>query len=109
EWAGLEGLIFVAKRLVEGLYAGGHATPQAGPGIEFHDYRSYSPGDDPANIDWKLYGRTDRLYLRRFRWFTDLHAAVMVDYSASMNFSGLNSHGETDVSRSAMTKLRYAR
>lgn len=94
---------------MEGLYAGGHATPQAGPGIEFHDYRAYSPGDDPATIDWKLYGRTDRLYLRRFRWFTDLHAVLMVDCSASMNFAGLDGRGQADTSRSAMTKLRYAK
>ena len=108
DWAGLQGLVFVAKRLVEGLYAGGHATPQSGPGIEFHDYRSYSPGDNPSSIDWKLYGRTDRLYLRRFKWFTDLHAMVMVDCSASMNFAALEAGGRTSPSSQTRTKLHYA-
>lgn len=95
EFAGLEGLMLVAKRLVEGLYAGGHATPQAGPGVEFHDYRSYAPGDDPRGIDWKVYGRTNRLYLRRYRWFADFTAMIMVDCSASMHFAGIDARGRT--------------
>lgn len=78
--------MFTARSLVEGLYAGGHASPRHGPGIEFHDYRPYVPGDDPAGIDWKLYGRTDRYYLRRYQRYTDLRAHLVVDASASMDY-----------------------
>jgi len=78
--------MFTAKTLVDGLYAGGHASPRHGPGIEFHDYRAYVPGDDPAAIDWKLYGRTDRYYLRRYQRYTDLRAHLLVDVSRSMDY-----------------------
>lgn len=89
--AGLDGLYFAAKHLVDGLYTGRHASPLRGSGIEFHDYRPYTPGDDLRSIDWKRYGRTDRYYLKRYRRETDLNLHVMVDGSASMNFASLNS------------------
>ena len=61
-----------------------------GSGIEFHDYRPYTPGDDLRAVDWKRYGRTDRYYLKRYRRETDLNLHVMVDGSASMDFSGID-------------------
>ncbi|MFK7787953.1 MAG: DUF58 domain-containing protein [Phycisphaeraceae bacterium] len=88
--AGLDGLYFAAKQLVDGLYTGRHASPLRGSGIEFHDYRPYSPGDDLRDIDWKRYGRTDRYYLKRYRRETDLSLHIMVDGSASMDFATLN-------------------
>lgn len=87
--AGLDGLYFAAKQLVDGLYTGRHASPLRGSGIEFHDYRPYTPGDDLRSIDWKRYGRTDRYYLKRYRRETDLNLHVMVDGSASMDFASL--------------------
>lgn len=88
--AGLDGLYFAAKQLVDGLYTGRHPSPLRGSGIEFHDYRPYTPGDDLRDIDWKRYGRTDRYYLKRYRRETDLNLHVMVDGSASMDFAGIN-------------------
>jgi len=85
--AGLDGLYVAAKQLVDGLYTGRHASPLRGSGIEFHDYRPYTPGDDLRDIDWKRYGRTDRYYLKRYRRETDLNLHLMVDGSASMDFS----------------------
>ncbi len=102
EWDKLGGLLFVARRLVEGMWAGRHAATRQGSGLEFHEYRSYVPGDVPGDIDWKLYGRTDRLFVRRYRQTTDLHAYVMVDCSASMDFAGLARR------RGAVSKLDYA-
>lgn len=87
--AGLDGLYFAARQLVGGLYAGHHASALRGAGIEFHDYRPYTPGDDLRAIDWKRYGRTDRYYLKRYRRETDLNLHVTVDGSASMDFAGL--------------------
>ncbi len=86
---GLAGLAFEARRAVQGLYAGGHASPRIGHGVEFHDYRAYSAGDDPRGIDWKLYGRTDRLHVRRHLHHSDMDVYVMVDATASMEFSGI--------------------
>jgi len=92
---GLDGLYFAAKQLVDGLYTGRHASPLRGAGIEFHDYRPYTPGDDLRTVDWKLYGRTDRYYLKRYRRETDLNLHVMVDGSASMDFVGLSGKRQT--------------
>jgi uncharacterized protein (DUF58 family) len=94
--AGLDGLYFAAKQLVDGLYTGRHASPLRGSGIEFHDYRPYTPGDDLRSIDWKRYGRTDRYYLKRYRRETDLNLHVMVDGSASMDFASLSAKPRKD-------------
>lgn len=84
-----QGLWLEAGRVVEGLYAGGHLSPWRGSGDEFHDYRPYLPGDDPQQIDWKLWGRTDRRYVKRHRQRGDLEVMLVVDASASMGFAGL--------------------
>lgn len=92
--AGLDGLYFAARQLVDGLYTGRHPSPLRGAGIEFHDYRPYTPGDDLRGIDWKLFGRTDRYYLKRYRRETDLNLHVMVDGSASMDFASLDTSSD---------------
>ncbi len=109
DWSQLGGLIFVARRLVEGLWAGRHPSVSRGAGLEFHDYRAYAPGDSLADLDWKVYGRTDRLYLRRHRQQTDLKLHLAVDATASMDFAGLNANaGGADGDSPAATKFRYA-
>jgi len=107
-WSNLGGLLFAARRLVDGLYAGAHLSPQPGPGIDFHDYRAYSPGDDLADVDWKLFGRTDRYYVRRYRRQTDLSAYLLLDVSASMGFSALDRRGRPVAEQTAASKLHYA-
>ena len=109
DWARLGGLMFTARRLVDGLYVGAHPSPRSGPGTEFHDYRPYVPGDDPGAVDWKLFGRTDRHYIRRYQRYTDLNLYLMVDVSASMNFASLGPRGRPLQSDIAPTKLDYAR
>ncbi len=104
--AGLEGLYLAAKHLVDGLYTGQHASPLRGAGIEFHDYRPYSPGDDLRTIDWKLFGRTDRYYLKRYRRETDLNLHVAVDGSASMGFAALS--GKPLSQQKQLTKFAIA-
>lgn len=102
--AGLDGLYFAARRLVDGLYTGRHPSPLRGAGIEFHDYRPYTPGDDLRTIDWKLFGRTDRYYLKRYRRETDLNLHLAVDGSASMGFASLNAKPQAAL----MTKFAIA-
>lgn len=87
----LQGLYFAARQLVDGLYTGRHASPLRGAGIEFHDYRPYTPGDDLRAIDWKRFGRTDRYYLKRYRRETDLNLHLTIDGSGSMAFASLQS------------------
>jgi len=108
QWTSLGGLMFVARRLVEGLWAGRHASPRTGHGLEFHDYRSYSPGDTTSDIDWKVFGRTDRLYLKRYLQQTDLNVHLLVDISASMDFAGLTRRGIPITGKDHLTKLGYA-
>jgi len=108
DWSRLAGLMFSAGRLVEGLYAGRHGSLRPGAGQEFYDYRPYCLGDAPADIDWKLYGRTDRYYVRRHQLHCDLRVYLMVDHTASMNFAGLDQRGRAIVGPQAITKLRYA-
>lgn len=97
--------MFTARRLVDGLYAGHHASTRHGPGLEFHDYRPYCPGDDPSKIDWKLFGRTDRYYLRRHRQHTDQQVYLLLDATASMDFA---SPQKPHAPHAPVTKLAYA-
>jgi uncharacterized protein (DUF58 family) len=81
-------LLIFAKATVEGYYAGKHQSPYRGSAAEFADYKEYAPGDDLARLDWRVYGRTRRLYLRQFEEETDMTAYLMVDISGSMRYAG---------------------
>jgi len=84
----LQHLSFSSRRTVEGQYSGQHATPQRGKSVEFRDYRQYIPGDELSNVDWKVYGRSDKLFIKIFEHHADLTAHLLVDASASMGFRG---------------------
>ena len=84
--ARLEHLRTRTRRAFEGLGQGGHLSPRRGSSLEFADFRHYSPGDDFRYIDWGLYGRTDKLYVKLFREEEDLLTYIFVDASASMGF-----------------------
>ena len=84
----LEYLLFAPRRLVEGRYSGHYATRQRGQSVEFRDYRQYLPGDDVGHIDWKLFGRSDRLFIKLFEHQSELAAYALVDASASMGYRG---------------------
>lgn len=85
----LEHLSFFCRRIIEGQYSGPHATPQRGQSVEFRDYRQYIPGDELSNVDWKVYGRSDKLFVKIFEHQADLTAHLVVDASASMAFRGI--------------------
>ena len=82
---------FSSRRAVEGLYSGSHKTRQRGQSIEFHDYRQYMPGDPVNHVDWKVYGRSDRLFIKLFEHQADLTVHLLVDGSRSMAFRGFES------------------
>lgn len=82
----LAGFAFAPKAVVEGYYAGRHVSRARGSSVEFRDYRQYVPGDDLALIDWRVYGRTDRFYLRTYDHETSLDCHLFLDSSASMGF-----------------------
>src|SRR5262250_3192496 len=75
-----------ARTIVEGFLTGLHRSPFKGFSVEFAEYRQYMPGDDLATIDWKVYARSDRFYVKKFEEETNLNCHVMLDVSGSMAY-----------------------
>src|SRR5689334_10111656 len=82
-----------ARMIVEGLMTGMHRSPYQGSAVEFAQHRQYAPGDDIRRLDWKVYGRTDKLYLKQFQKETNLDLVVMVDTSGSMAYGSDHAAG----------------
>ena len=82
-----------ARLIVEGLMTGMHRSPYQGISVEFAQHRPYVQGDDIRHIDWKVYGKTDKIYLKQYQEETNLHLICVVDASESMNFSSVG-HGK---------------
>jgi uncharacterized protein (DUF58 family) len=87
ELAALGSLPLRARRLTEALGAGGHRSRRKGASVEFADYRDYQPGDDLRRVDWRLYGRTDRLHIRDAHEETPLRVLLLLDVSQSMAYA----------------------
>jgi uncharacterized protein (DUF58 family) len=96
--AGISGLDLIAKTVVDGFVAGLHRSPDFGFSQEFAEYRAYTPGDDLRHVDWNLFARTERCYLKRYRGETNSQLTILLDASNSMKYG---SH--------AVSKMDYAR
>lgn len=84
----LSQLQLLAKDVVEGYTTGRHRSPHKGFSVEFKEHRQYVQGDELKNIDWKVYGKSDRLYIRQYEEETTLRCNLLVDVSGSMNYAG---------------------
>ena len=84
--ARIDSMQLLAKVVVEGFVLGLHRSPFRGFSVEFAEYRQYSPGDEVKHVDWKVYGKTDRYYIKQFEEETSLRVHVIVDSSGSMGF-----------------------
>jgi uncharacterized protein (DUF58 family) len=104
--AGLNGLDLVAKTVVNGFVAGLHRSPDYGFSQEFAEYRAYTPGDDLRHIDWNVFARTERAYLKRYRGETNTRLLVLLDTSASMSF-GTGAVNKLDYARFVAASLCY--
>lgn len=93
------GLELKARLVVEGFVSGLHASPYKGSSVEFAEHRQYVPGDDIRHIDWKVFGKSDRFYIKEYEEETNLKAYVVVDVSKSMAYAG----------EEAVSKLEYAK
>ncbi len=82
-----------AKMVVEGVMSGMHRSPYQGMAVEFAEHRQYVPGDDLKHLDWKVYGRSDKLYIKRYQQETNLDVILLVDASASMSYGSLKIKG----------------
>ena len=79
-------LELIARTIVEGFLVGLHRSPFQGFSVEFSEYRQYLPGDDPTTIDWKVFARSDRYYVKKFEEDTNLECYLLLDVSASMGY-----------------------
>lgn len=86
EIPGISQLEVRVRRLMKGRHLGIHQSPMKGASVEFAEHRPYQPGDDLRDLDWKLFARTDRLYIKQYEKYTNLTAQVFLDGSASMDF-----------------------
>ena len=85
--AGLSNLELRARVVVEGFLSGLHKSPNRGFSVEFNDYRHYQRGDDMRHVDWKLYARSDKLYIKQYEDETNVRCVILLDTSASMAYS----------------------
>jgi len=84
--ARLKGVSLRAKSVVDGVLQGMHRSPHQGASIEFAEHKEYSPGDEIKHVDWKVYGRLDKYYVKKFEHETNLRAFMVIDGSASMGY-----------------------
>jgi uncharacterized protein (DUF58 family) len=96
--AAISGLELVARTVVDGFVAGLHRSPDFGFSQDFAEYQAYTPGDDLRHVDWNVYARSERMYLKRYRGETNSPLTILLDASNSMQFG---SHG--------VNKMDYAR
>jgi len=89
------------RLIVEGFLAGQHRSPYQGMSVEFAQHREYVPGDDPKFIDWRVYSRTDRHFIKQYEAETNLRCTFLVDVSESMKYAGVRR-------REGLTKFHYA-
>jgi len=95
-----------AKVVVEGFFSGLHRSPYHGFSVEFSEYRQYTPGDDLRYLDWRLFARSDRYYVKRFEDETNLRCHLVVDMSRSMGFGSVG-YSKAEYARTAAATLAY--
>jgi uncharacterized protein (DUF58 family) len=91
----ISNLSVLARTVVEGFFSGLHRSPHKGFSVEFKQHRPYSPGDELRHLDWKVFGKTDRFFIREYEQETNLRATILLDASGSMgyrNAAGFSKH-----------------
>jgi len=91
---------------MEGSVSGHHKSPHRGSSVEFAEYRNYVPGDDIRRLDWRVFGRTDRFYMKEYEADTNLRCYLVLDCSASMGFSG-KGESKFDYARRMVAAIAY--
>jgi uncharacterized protein (DUF58 family) len=102
----ISGLDLIAKTVVDGFVAGLHRSPDFGFSQEFAEYRAYSEGDDLRHVDWNVFARTDKCFLKRYRGETNSQLLILLDTSASMSYGSQPVH-KLDYARFVAASLCY--
>src|SRR5690606_38215138 len=95
-----------ARAVMDGFFAGLHRSPSHGFSVEFTEYREYVAGDDLRYLDWRLFARSDRYYIKRFEEETNLRCYLLVDNSQSMNFGSLG-YSKADYAKTLAGTIAY--
>jgi uncharacterized protein (DUF58 family) len=95
-----------ARAVVEGFWSGLHRSPYHGFSVEFTEYRQYTPGDDPRYLDWRVYGRSDRYFIKKYEDETNLRCHLLVDQSRSMEF-GSRGYTKAQYAATLVATLAY--
>jgi uncharacterized protein (DUF58 family) len=96
-----------ARLVVEGFIAGLHRSPYHGFSVEFAEHRPYMPGDEIRHVDWKIYGRTDRFYIKQYEEETNLKAYLILDTSRSMTYASPGQMSKLEYAASLAASLAY--
>lgn len=96
-----------ARQAVEGFMAGLHRSPHRGSSVEFAEHREYVPGDDLRHLDWRIYGRSDRFYIKRYEEETNLTLNLVLDVSESMSYAGEGQVSKFNYAAMAAATLAY--
>ena len=99
-------LELLARGVVEGFITGRHQSPYKGTSVEFAEHRQYVPGDDIRSLDWRVFGKSDRYYIKQYKEETNLRATVLLDASGSMAYSGSLA---AQIDDKPVSKFEYAR
>ncbi|MHC4337097.1 MAG: DUF58 domain-containing protein [Planctomycetota bacterium] len=103
----LANMNLVAKCAVEGFFSGLHPSPFHGFSVEYSDHREYHPGDELKFLDWKIFGRSDKLYIKQFEQETNATVYILLDSSRSMSFAGESSVSKLDYGSFLTAALSY--
>ena len=103
----LANMNLVAKCAVEGFFSGLHPSPFHGFSVEYSDHREYHPGDELKFLDWKVFGRSDKLYIKQFEQETNATVYILLDSSRSMSFAGEGSVSKLDYGSFLAASLSY--
>ncbi|HSI65514.1 MAG TPA: DUF58 domain-containing protein [Candidatus Saccharimonadia bacterium] len=103
----LTGLPLFARTVMEGFSTGMHASPHKGSSVEFRQHRPYVQGDEIKRLDWKIFGRSDRFYIREYDEETNLRATILLDASGSMKYRGTKGIVKFEHARKLAASLSY--
>lgn len=104
----IENLELLAKQVVEGFIIGLHKSPYHGFSVEFAEHTQYNPGESTKNIDWHVYARTDKLFVKKYEEETNLRCQIIIDNSSSMHYPEVNTQSDSKINKIRFSAIAAA-